>query len=326
MRVLVTGADGFVGRSASAELLSGGHDVLGGVRGAPVLSSRWNERLAAVRWIPFTMADRTSVERALAMAPDAVLHLAAIASGAQARANPMEAWAVNCLGTCELVYAFERLSPRTRLIFASTGEVYGRVPERPIEETDPCAPCSPYAASKRAAEEAILESHRRSGIDVVIARAFAQTGAGQRDGFVVPALARRILDAARLGQGAVAVGNLEPVREFVDVRDVGAALRLLVERGAPGGIYNVAAGRGVRLSTVFQRLASLVGWAGRPEPDPALYRAADIPYLVGSGVRLAALGWQPTYGLDDTLRDVVDDLRSAPATAPAGAHSTISAR
>jgi GDP-4-dehydro-6-deoxy-D-mannose reductase len=317
--VLVTGADGFVGRWTAAALLEAGHEVLGGVRGAPLLSPEWQSRLERVRWIPFVMADRTSVDRALATAPDAVAHLAAVASGAQARANPAEAWEVNTLGTCELLYAMERRGTPARLLFASTGEVYGRVSaERPITEADPVQPCSPYAASKAAAEEALLESHRRRGADVVIARAFAQTGAGQRDSFVVPALARRILDAQRRGAGEIPVGNLDPVREFVDVRDVAGALVLLLERAEGGGIYNVAAGRGVRLRDVFGRLAELIGWQGVARPDPALFRAADIPYLVGNGARLEALGWRPKYDLTETLAGVVAELRSE-ATAPAGA-------
>lgn len=318
MRVLVTGADGFVGRWVAAVLLDAGHEVLGGVRGAPLLAPEWQERLAPVRWIPFVMGDRTSVDRALGTAPDAIAHLAAVASGAQARANPIDAWQANTLGTCELLYAMERRSSPARLLFASTGEVYGRVSgERPITEADPVAPCSPYAASKAAAEVALLESHRRRGADVIIARAFAQTGAGQRESFVVPALARRILEAQRSGAGEIPVGNLDPVREFVDVRDVASALHLLLERGESGAVYNVAAGRGVRLRDVFTRLAELIGWHGVARPDPALFRAADIPYLVGDGARLAALGWAARFDLTDTLAGVVADLQ-ADAGAPGG--------
>lgn len=309
----MTGADGFVGKWLCVELLRCGHRVLGAVRGPvdrEVVPPNWRGRLEGVEWISLELLDGRSVEQALARRPEAIVHLAAIASGAQARSQPLEAWSINCLGTCELVYAIERLRLPSRVIFASTGEVYGRGLNRPMVEDDPLAPCSPYAASKAAAEQVILESHRRAGLDAVIARSFAQAGPGQRTEFVVPALARRILDAVESGHSEIPVGNLEPVREFVDVRDVATALRLLLERARGGEVYNIARGQGIELASVVQKLASIAGWQGQPRPDPSLYRAADIPYLVGNGERLAALGWRPHFSLDDSLRDLMAELRA----------------
>jgi GDP-4-dehydro-6-deoxy-D-mannose reductase len=320
VRILVTGADGFVGRWACAELLGAGHDVIGAVRavpGGPGAPPGWGARLEPVRWITLELADRPSIEAALGAAPDAVLHLAAVASGAEARANPVAAWETNCLGTCELVYAVERARRPCRFLLASTGEVYGRTASRPSLETDPVAPCSPYAASKAAAEDAVAEVGRRTGLDVVIARPFAQTGPEQRASFVVPALAGRILEAARQGEREIVVGNLDPVREFLDVRDVATALRLLLERGAPGTTYNVAAGQGVRLADLVERLARIIGWPVVTRSDPALYRAADIPYLVGDGTRLAGLGWRPAFELDQTLAALVASLRGEPVVGSA---------
>ena len=312
MKVLVTGANGFVGRWACRELLEAGHDVIGAVRDAPGGAGPppgWERRLAAVRWITMELASRAAIESALNGAPDGVLHLAAMASGAEARANPLGAWATNCLGTCELVYAVERSRVACRFVFASTGEVYGRTASHPSREADPVAPCSPYAASKAAAEQVVAEVSRRAGLDVVIARSFAQTGPEQGPGFVVPALAGRILEAAGRGERKILVGNLEPVREFLDVRDVAVALRVLLERGESGGIYNIAAGRGVRLAELVDRLGAVIGWPVATRSDPALHRAADIPYLVGDGTRLAALGWRPAFTLDDTLTALVASLR-----------------
>ncbi len=312
MRVLVTGADGFVGRWACGELLTAGYEVIGAVRAlpdGPRAPSGWERRLAGVRWITMELADPASIEAALDAGPEAVLHLAAVASGAEARADPVGAWTTNCLGTCELVYAVERAHLRCRFLLASTGEVYGRTATRPSRETDPVAPCSPYAASKAAAEHAVGEVGRRTGLDVVIARSFAQTGPEQRPSFVVPALAERILGAAGRGEREIVVGNLEPVREFLDVRDVAVALRLLLERGETGAVYNVAAGHGVRLVEVVEQLSVIIGWRVATRSDPALRRAADIPYLVGDGSRLAALGWRPAFKLDDTLTGLVASLR-----------------
>ena len=89
--------------------------------------------------------------------------------------------------------------PAVRFLFASTGEVYGPGYDRPIRETDPARPCSPYAASKLAGELAVQEVSRRMGLHGIIARCFQQTGPGQRDAFVVPALVQRVLAAKRDG-------------------------------------------------------------------------------------------------------------------------------
>ena len=305
MRVLVTGAGGFVGRQVVAELIRGGHSVLGAVRAGETRSPAD----PAVEWVPLELQDPTSLRAAAALRPDAVVHLAAQASGAEARRDPIGTWSANVVGTVALVAALEAAGVRVPFIFASTGEVYGRGHSRPIPEDAPVRPVSPYAASKAAAEIALLEAQARWGLPVVLARCFAQAGPGQRDAFVIPAWARRLLDAKASGADRIAVGNLSPVREFVDVRDVAQALTLLLARGTPGEAYNVAAGSGLPLAEVFEAIRREVGAEAKAEPDPALFRAADIDYLVGAGTKLAALGWRPTRALPDTLHDVVAELR-----------------
>ncbi|MBP2648132.1 MAG: epimerase, partial [Gemmatimonadetes bacterium] len=114
MRVLVTGAGGFVGRTLCQELLRQGHEVLGALRTAEVVDEALRASLAGVRWIGFELGSAVSIEAALDHAPDAVVHLAAVASGAEARRDPLTAWATNAMGTCALVYEIERLRPGTR--------------------------------------------------------------------------------------------------------------------------------------------------------------------------------------------------------------------
>lgn len=308
MRVLVTGAGGFVGGALCRELLAQGHQVIGALRTAEVLDEAHRTGLAGVEWIGFELGSAVSIEAALDRGPEAVVHLAAVASGAEARRDPLTAWTTNAMGTCALVYEIERLRPGMRFVYASTGEVYGRGYTRPIGEGDETAPCSPYAASKLAAELALQESHRRSGFNGVIARCFQQTGPGQRDAFVVPALALRVLAARRAGARTIPAGNLTPIRELTDVRDVARALTLLLGRGEPGAVYNVASGRGVSLQELLGRIALAAGWEVESVVDPALFRPADLEYLVGDGRRLSALGWTPKFELDQTLADLVAAL------------------
>lgn len=316
MRVYVTGAEGFVGRYLVRALLEAGHEVRACIRpGGPLeVPGLTREQRAAVARVPIEVLDTASVEAALSGRPDAVVHLAAIASGADARRDAGAAWAVNASGTARVAETLGRLRERgeadPRLLLVSTAEVYGAGPAgppRPRVETDPLVPCSPYAASKVGAEVAALEVGRRTALRVVVARPFPHTGPGQSDRAVTPAFAARLRAARRTGAATVPVGNLEPVRDFLHVRDVVRAYLALLERGEPGEAYNVASGSGVALAELFRRLAALLGVAAEPLPDPALRRSADIPHLVGDATKLtAATGWRPSIALDQILKDVAD--------------------
>jgi GDP-4-dehydro-6-deoxy-D-mannose reductase len=141
----------------------------------------------------------------------------------------------------------------------------------------------------------------------VIARPFPHTGSGQSPEYVVPAFAKRLRAARASGAARVPTGNLTPVRDLLDVRDVVRAYRLLVERGRSGEAYNVARGEGASLAEVFARLAALIGTSAVPAVDPSLVRSVDIPHLVGDSTKLRrATGWSPTISFDQTLQGLVD--------------------
>jgi GDP-4-dehydro-6-deoxy-D-mannose reductase len=313
MKVLVTGAGGFVGRWLLPALVEEGHDVLGTRLPGEAPPAFLNEaERQHVRWLPLDLADTGSVRAAVDEVPDAVIHLAAIASGAEARRDPGLAWEVNAAGTARLADALgahrQAGTADPLLLLISTAEVYGAVePPRPRVETDAATPLSPYAASKLGAEVAAFETARRTGLRVIVVRSFPHTGPGQTDRYVVPAFARRLRAARRLGASVVKTGNLEPVRDFTDVRDVVRAYLALLRQGASGEIYNVASGEGHPLHVIFRRLAELIGVHATPEVDLQLTRTADLPHLVGNASRLRTrTGWAPRYTLDQTLQDVVN--------------------
>ena len=308
MKVLVTGADGFVGQWLCHALLDAGHQVTGTYFGTgPLRGTLEDPERARIRWCPLDLTDDHSVAAVAAEPCDRVVHLAGLASASEAARDPGLAWIVNAVGTARLAHHLAAASRDVLLLLVSTGEVYGAGEARPRRESDPVAPRSAYAASKAAAELAAEEVARRTGLRIIVARPFPHTGPGQGRTFAFPSFAARIADARRAGGRAVAVGNLDPVRDLLDVRDVADAYLALLDRGQAGVTYNVARGEGVAVGEVFRRLAVILGADVTPEQDPALARAADIPHLVGDPTRLiAATGWKPRRTIDETLQDLVD--------------------
>ena len=304
MRVLVTGAEGFVGGHLLRALAEAGHEAIAAHRrGIPAPGP-------AERSVVLELEELDSVEAVAGEPFEAVVHLAAIASASAARSDPGLAWSVNAGGTARLADAVARRRESGRdpiFLFVSTGEVYGAGPETPRVESDPVRPVSAYAASKAGAEIAVAETARRTGLRCIVARPFTHTGPGQHPRYVTPAFAARLREAKASGARTVSTGNLAPVRDLADVRDVARAYVALLERGRPGETYNVATGHGLALADLFRRLARLIGTDAEPVLDPALARAADIPYLVGDATRLRQdTGWTPAIPLERTLRELVD--------------------
>jgi len=304
VNLLVTGADGFVGRHLVHRLARDGHRIGAGCRpGGPLVNWKGVE----VTTLPLELTDEASVRRAVQFGPDAVVHLAAVASNRESLADPALAWTVNTVGTASLAEALARRSGTARLLVVSSGEAYGPGARVPRKETDQLAPVTPYAASKLGAEQAALEVWRRTGLPVIVARPFAHTGPGQDKRFVLPSFVARLREARATGARRVRTGNLEPVRDLLDVRDVVEAYVLLLRAGEPGEIYNVARGEGTSVGDLFRMLAEMIGVAAEPEPDPALARRTDIPHLVGDSTKLRrATGWAPGRTLRQTLQGMVD--------------------
>jgi GDP-4-dehydro-6-deoxy-D-mannose reductase len=309
VRVLVTGARGFVGPWLRTELESAGHSVIDADSGS--------ERL--------DVTDPAALRAALAERPDAVVHLAAISSSAAVAADPGRALQVNVGGTLlllEAIAATARNEEPPVVLVAGSSEVYATpTPETlPLDEDAPLAPRTLYALTKAAQEGVALSAARRHGLRLVVTRAFNHTGPGQQPRFVVPALAERIV-AVRDGRAdEVRAGNLDVARDITDVRDIVRAYRLLLEALAAGGIeaggavYNVASGRSVWLRDVLAQLAEAADVVAEVVVDPQYVRADDPVEISGDASALHSVtGWEPAIRLEETLRDMLGALGVAPS-------------
>jgi len=296
--VLVTGSDGFVGRWLMSHLAASGDVAIGldpavDVTDAPAL------RAAVV-----------------GTEPDAIVHLAAQASVAQSWEQPLATFAVNATGTLHLTEAALACPHPPRVLLVGSAEVYGIVgPEDlPLREDRPLAPVSPYALSKATAEQIGRQAWLGRGLEVVSARPFNHSGPGQAPGFVIPSLARQIVDSDRSGATAISVGDTSVRRDLTDVRDVVRAYRLLLAAGTPGQVYNVCRGQSTEIAEVGRRLAALARVDLPFVVDPDRLRPVDIHDLRGDPAHLHdATGWRPEIDLDRTLADVLASL-AAPTT------------
>lgn len=306
MRVAITGVNGFVGRHLARELVAAGHGVVGMGLG-PVAAE-----------VAGLLTDYLSVDLARRwpnVEVDGVVHLAALSAVGPSFANPQHYIEANSAPVTHLGEWLVGCDRRVRLVAISTGAVYGANNGRPLAEDAPLVPTSPYVVSKILTESQCAY-YRRRGADVVVMRPFNHIGPGQSGGFVLPDLVAGVRRWVADGT-ALRVGNLQTCRDYTDVRDVVRAYRLALE--APEilePILNVCSSRSVTGRSLLDTVADVMH-VPTPEcvVDPALLRPDDPMEVRGDRSRIErTLGWQPSFDLSRSVRDLV-------AGSPEGADS-----
>ena len=288
MKLLLTGANGFVGQYVQAALpcvpLPDGLDL----------------------------RDPAALTAAVAsIQPDAVLHLAAQSFVPASFENPRETFDINLTGTLNLLEALQATGFGGRMLFVGSGDTYGQVAEAalPVREDHPLRPRNPYAVSKVAAEALCYQWSQTSGFEIVMVRPFNHIGPGQSPRFAIADFARQVTEI-RLGRRApvLQVGDIDVTRDFTDVRDVVRAYGMLLEQGRNGGVYNVCSGREYRIRDLLQQLITLAGVEATIEQDPARLRRAEQRRMVASFEALHRdTGWQPAIPMEESLQDLLND-------------------
>lgn len=302
MRVLITGAGGFVGRYLGEYLVSRGDEVLGSDIHQAVTN----------RDFPFDMTALDITDGAACSTligefkPEIIYHLAGIAFVPEAENNFQRTLDINVGGTNNVVRPCHLLKLGTTILMISSAEVYGKISDGdlPVSETCPVRPANNYSLSKLMAEQVISRYELGGYVRGLITRPFNHIGPGQNNRFVASSFAWQLSRIAR-GEAApaISVGNLQAQRDFSDVRDIVSAYRLIVEKGR--GIYNLSSGKAYSIQYMLDTLIRISGLDVEVKKDPERMRPSEVPIVQGDNSKaIKELGWEPKYKLEDTLEEI----------------------
>lgn len=303
-RILVTGADGFIGSHLTEELLGMGCSVRAFVLYNSFNSWGWLEDTPVelrgkLEVFPGDIRDRHRVEEAV-QGCQVVFHLAALIAIPYSYHAPQSYVETNVLGTLNILQAARKLGVE-RVVHTSTSEVYGTARIVPISEEHPLAAQSPYAASKIAADQLALSFFHSYATPVVVIRPFNTYGPRQSARAVIPTVITQLAD----GQRTVRVGSLHPTRDFSFVQDTARGLiRGAEAEAAVGEVINLGTGYEISVGDLVYRIAGLMGVQVEIASEAERIRpaASEVERLLSDNSKARQLlGWEPEYAKAEGL-------------------------
>ena len=311
MRVLITGASGFVGRHLAAHLRK--VQPQAAIYGT-MLVPQESASAAVNKSCALDLRDEGQVRRLIDdCKPDAIYHLAAQAFVPRSFENPWETLENNIRSQLNIIQSCLALKMRPRILIVGSAEIYGAVAahQLPMTEETSLQPNSPYSVSKAAQDMLGLQFYLSHQMPIMRARPFNHIGPGQNIRFVAPAFAMQIAKIEAKQQApCIYIGNLQARRDFTDVRDIVRAYHLMIEKGRPGEAYNVASGKAYSIQYVLDTLLDMSGIKIETQVDPARLRPVDVPEIRGDAGKLRRdTGWQPKRPFEAALHDVLTDCR-----------------
>lgn len=287
MRVLVTGAAGFLGRHVARALAARGDHVVG-------IDTRPQDGLDGVEAVLGDVTDRSLPVRPAMSGADALVHLAAIASPRECEADPAAAFDVNVRGTYEMLRLAMRIGAG-RFVLASTAHCYGIPPQSvPTHEGCPCRPHDTYAVTKILAERVCGLFAETHGMAVAVLRLYNGYGPGQAAGYFVPDM------IAQARAGAVRLVGSDVTKDFLYVDDMVRAI-VAATSAAHVGVVNVGSGTETSLESAARHIAMRLGVPFHAQPS-------GVPSRMLCDTRLATAaldGWRPLWSLDDGLHATI---------------------
>ena len=301
-RAIVTGATGFLGQHLVADLQQHGVQVTALARRSSLNEQPWLIPMGNAPWSSARLA--RIIE---AVCPDVIFHLAGGAVG-----SPPDLIASNVGVTIALMRALQHIAARPLLVCCGSAAEYGAavVDGVPVEEGAACAPLTPYGTAKLTQTKAVLEFSEATGVPVLVNRIFNMIGPGMPTYLALGEFAQQIARMPTCG-GALRTGNLHVFRDFIDVRHVATAFRLLAQNAAARGIVNICTGEAIELSELVDILIAMSGKNVRPEVRLERLRSGELQAVTGSPSRLVKIGVKlPRSNYPDIVADLWNDAKA----------------
>jgi GDP-4-dehydro-6-deoxy-D-mannose reductase len=309
-RCLVTGVNGLLGSHLAQLLLANDAEVVGTYHRDRQHVRKLEPRLTLASC---DLLERGQVEEIVRLARwDFIFHFAGQSYPSLSWSDPETTFRINLLGTLHLLESIRKSGLPARVVIAGSSAEYSGAgqDETPILETAPLAGSSPYGVAKLAGELLANLYAKAYGSEIVVVRPFFVVGPGKA-GDVCSDFARGIVAVERGQQSSLPVGNLDAVRDFLDVRDAVRACWLLGQTGQSGQAYNLCSGTGIEVRELLRILCSFAAVPIEVKEDSSRVRAIDAPSVVGDNTRLRALGWRPQISIEQTLSDILAYWRHA---------------
>ena len=303
MRLLVTGAAGFIGSNYELRALRDGHDVVAIdalVAGSDAANVKELEEHPRFRFVRGDVADATAV-RPVVERTDAIVHFAALSHVDQSIEDAGAFVRSNVVGTQVLLEAVRRADPDIRFLLVSTDEVYGEVVEgRAFTEDAPVRPRNPYSATKAGAEHLAFAYEQTHGLDIVVTRCSNNYGPRQDASKLVP----KVIGCLTRGEAVPLYGDGRQKRDWLHVDDHNEAIDLVLASGR-GGVWNIGTGRTTENLEMVRLIAEALG------VPPRVEHVADRPghdreYRIDASKLEGELGWRPRTSLGEGIRRTVE--------------------
>jgi UDP-glucose 4-epimerase len=311
MSVLVTGISGFIGSNLSKRLVDDGYDVYGLIRHVSRSDLRFFDSVPEkVRFVEGDLGEYHSIHSAVSsVSPAVVIHLGAVTPVRHSFEDPFPYVKVNFEGTMNVAHSILEASPKTRLIYASTAEVYGLQPHFPTQEDAQLNPSSPYAVSKVAADKYLQMAMKVYGLRATILRCNNTYGRISEKGFLV-----EYLITSMLSNKPVFVGTPDHIRDYMIINDhVNAYVKALENENAIGEIFNVSPGNPISNMDLAKKVAEMTDYRGRivygsyPPLYPSRPAKWDTDYIVLNSDKIrSSLSWKNSVSLEEGLKRVVE--------------------
>lgn len=307
MKVLITGAEGFVGSHIIKGLIPEGHELHGIIFPEGLKVPIQECEYLTPHLIDITDREKT-IELMTSLAPDIVVHLAAVSFIPDGDSCTRSMVLTNIYGTHNIISGLKCLSKKCHVIFASSGEVYLHDEKNEvITENSDLGPQSVYAVTKLSSEYLI----KGSGLPYTVLRLFNHTGVGQRHDFAIPNFVRQIvmMEKEKKEKYELKVGNLDSYKDFTDIEDIAEAYKAVI--AAPStGTFNICSGRAYKLKDLVNKMIAISPKAIKITIDESRYRAGSGRRFFASNEKFSRLyGWRPKIPIEDTIKKLFDYFR-----------------